>query len=441
MIRFLRSHKRLITFSSVALCGFVLTPHDVPWWAKLLFFAISAIFLGSQLFWLRRVAEGGKRIIPHRSSRCSLGAVGLLAYFFLVASNLFYPGSYKGSSLTLRAALLVAPFWLWFVGSVFGFLIAILTGTVGRLARALSWAFKKTINPHQPELLSLGRRQFLEQTAVVLSAAPFVAGTYGLFYGRLNLETTQRRIQLPRLPKEFEGFRIVQLSDIHISPFMSAAEIRRYVAIANQLKGDLIVLTGDFVTDDSAAQGAVVQVLSALKAPFGVFGCMGNHEYMTETEESITRLFAGEGIRILRQQRVPIQSQNEMLNLIGVDYQQRRLSIDHEGHLVDRYMEESEKLVTPGTVNILLNHNPNAFDRAAELGVDLMLSGHTHGGQLSLEYLVRGLCLNRLETPYISGWFEKLGSQLYVNRGIGTTGIPVRLGARPEITVFELARS
>ena len=94
----------------------------------------------------------------------------------------------------------------------------------------------------------------------------------------------------------------------------------------------------------------------------------------------------------------------------------------------------------PDTVNILLSHYPEAFDRAVELGIDLTLAGHTHGGQLSLEFVHRGLSLSRLETPYVSGWYEKLGGRLYVNRGIGTTGFPIRLGAPPEITVFELTR-
>ncbi len=94
----------------------------------------------------------------------------------------------------------------------------------------------------------------------------------------------------------------------------------------------------------------------------------------------------------------------------------------------------------PDTANILLSHNPNSFDRAAELGIDLSLSGHTHGGQLSLEFIHRGLALGRGDYPYLSGWFEKPGGQLYVNRGIGTIGFPIRFGARPEITVFELVR-
>jgi uncharacterized protein len=441
MISFLRAHKRVITFSLVALCAFLLSPS----WSEagpfdfLLFFAINVMLIASQLFWIRRVGELGKRLIPSKGWRQGLGASGLLVYLFLLAFNLttfLYTGSNLGSGLTFRAALLEAPFWLWFVGSVLGFLIAILLGTVDRLARAVSWAFKKLIIPQEPELRSPGRRRFLEQSAIAFSAAPFVAGAYGLFYGRLNLETTYQRIRLRRLPKGFEGFRIVQLSDLHISPFMSAEEIRRYASIANQLKGDVVVLTGDFVTDDPAAEGAVVQALSALKAPFGVFGCLGNHEIYTETQDSITSLFAAEGIRILRQTRVPLQTGGEALNLIGVDFQGR-----HGPPLPpSAYLRGVERLMMPDTANILLSHNPNSFDRAAELGIDLSMAGHTHGGQLALEFLHRGLNPSRVAFPYNRGWYEKAGSQIYVNRGIGTIGFPIRLGARPEITVFELTR-
>src|SRR6266481_6949509 len=265
----------------------------------LLFFAIFVMLITSQLFWIRRVSELGERMIPSKRWRWGLGPVGLLVYLFLLAFNLFTwnTESNKGFGLTLRAAFLEAPLWLWLVGSFFGFLIAILLGTIDSVARAMSWAFKKFITT-RPDLRSPGRRRFLEQTAIALSAAPFVAGSYGLFYGRLNLETAYQRIRLGRLPKAFEGFRIVQLSDFHISPFMSAEEIRKYVAIANQERGDLVVLTGDFLTYARATQGAVVQAVSALKAPFGVLGCLGNHEYMTETEESITRLLAEAQIRI-----------------------------------------------------------------------------------------------------------------------------------------------
>jgi predicted MPP superfamily phosphohydrolase len=311
---------------------------------------------------------------------------------------------------------------------------------VDRVARTAGWAFKKRSISHGLELPSPGRRRFLEQTATAFCAAPFVAGAYGLFYGRLNLEVTHQRIRLARLPKAFEGFRIVQLSDLHVSAFMTADEIRRYAAIANGLKPDLVALTGDFVTWDASVQGAVVEALSGLKAPFGVFGCLGNHEWLTETEDSITRVFSAQGTRILRGERVAIESAGSKLNLLGVDYQSLAGRMEAPGHEAKEYLSGVERLLIPNTVNILLSHNPNTFDRAAQLGIDLSLSGHTHGGQVAVEFKHCSLAAARLLTPYIRGWFQKGDAQLYVNRGIGTITFPIRIGARPEITVFELER-
>jgi predicted MPP superfamily phosphohydrolase len=223
------------------------------------------------------------------------------------------------------------------------------------------------------------------------------------------VEVTHPRIRLARLPKAFEGFRIAQLS--------------------NEQKPDLIVMTGDYLSWDTAGQGEVVQALAGLHAPYGVFGSLGNHESITHTEESITALFAAQGIHILRQERAPIQLNGETISLIGVDDSQTDDSwIDH--------------LVMPDTVNILLTHVPVSagFDWAVEQGFDLVLAGDSHGGQLSLNFLKRRISFYALYTPYVSGLYEKSGGQIYVNRGIGTTILPIRLGARPEITVFELTR-
>ena len=118
----------------------------------------------------------------------------------------------------------------------------------------------------------------------------------------------------------------------------------------------------------------------------------------------------------------------------------RRSAQPREG-IVKQYLEGVEPLILPGAVNILLSHNPNTFDRAAELGIDLSLAGHTHGGQVTLEYISPDLSPARLITPYVRGWFQKGNSQLYVNRGIGTIFSPVRFGSPPEITLYELKRS
>ena len=272
-------------------------------------------------------------------------------------------------------------------------------------------------------------------------AAPFVAGAYGLFYGRLNLEVSHPRIRLPRLPQAFSGFRIAQLTDIHIGPFMSEQQIRKFVEIANAQKPDLIAITGDYVTWDPSTQQAVVAALSGLKAPFGVFGCLGNHEAWSGTEDSITHLFALAGIPILRGARPSISTGGEQFNLMGVDYGARRpMMVPHNKAFVRQYLHGVERLMVPGATNILLSHNPETFDRAAELGIDFSLAGHTHGGQLALEFISPEIAPSRLITPYVAGWFGLPGGQLYVSRGIGTIAAPMRIGAPPEIPVFELVR-
>ncbi len=431
VISFLRAHKRLIAFTLVlAYAAFLLIePIIDPRSDELYDGAVYLMLLASQLFWIRRVRDLGKRLIASQRWRKALGTSGLIVYLFPWAFILMFnvDNEKTRAHLTMQTALVGMPFSVWIWGSLLGLLVVMVLWIADRVARAASWTFKKLIAPRRPDLLSPARRRFLEQTAIALSATSFVPAAYGLLYERLDVEVTHPRIRLARLPKAFEGFRIAQLSDFHISPFMPADEIRRCVTIANQLKADLVVMTGDYLAWDPAAQGEVVQVLSGLRAPYGVFGCLGNHESLTHTEESITRLFAAQGIHILRQERAPIRLRGETLNLIGVD----------DSHWD---LQGVERLVRPDTVNILLTHLPEAFDPAVELGIDLTLAGHTHGGQLSLEFIHRGLCLSRLETPYVSGLYEKRGGQLYVNRGIGVCGFPIRLGARPEITVIELTR-
>ena len=411
--------------------------------------AMLLILLASQIFWVGQVRSWAKSLIPSSVWRRRVVLAGLTAYVVLLSYNLLPPlrgaRSAEPTHLTLRAVFLQAPFLWWVLCSLLGFLIAVLFGLADRAARTARWLYRKVAPAGhavpQPKPISLARRRFLERSVLAVTTAPFVAGAYGMFYERLNLEISHRRIKIPRLPRAFEGFRIAQLSDFHIGPFMTAEEIRRYVGIANGLKPDLAALTGDFVTWDASTQHAVVDVLAGVKAPFGVFGSLGNHEMWAGVEDSITRLFALQGIRILRGEQAWIKCGGEAINLLGVDYQSRSPMGPSGQRLVREYLEGVDRLMAPGTANILLSHNPNTFDRAAEYGIDLSLAGHTHGGQVTLEFISPDLSPSRLITPYVRGWFEKPGGQLYVNRGIGTIGVPIRFDAPPEITVFELTRS
>jgi predicted MPP superfamily phosphohydrolase len=375
--------------------------------------------------------------------------VAVLALGFLIFYNFgIFARVPDGTHLTLRSALLEAPFRWWFVGSTLSFMVAMIFAAIRALLdrianlRASKPALGDGLRASADAPASLSRRAWFERTADLAAAVPFVAAGYGLLVERVDLEVVHTRVVLSRLPKAFHGFRIVQLSDFHIGPFMSYERLRKWAAVANSHKPDLIVLTGDFVTWDASTQGAAVRALADLSAPFGVFGCLGNHEAWTETEESITALFAAHNVRILRQERAFVWSGGDLLNLLGVDYQSKR-RVRHGPHgerIVHAFLERIENLVASDTVNILLSHNPNTFDRAAELGIDLSLAGHTHGGQVTLEYVSPYLSPSRLITPYVQGWFHKGSSSLYVNRGLGTIGVPIRLGAPPELTVFELVR-
>jgi len=409
---------------------------------------IVLIFLASQLYWFRRLGEWGERLIPNGNLRRWLAGVGAIIYILLFAYMAAWSRlSGTPTQLTPQAAFLDAPSFWWLIGSLLGFLLIVLLWVGDRVVRSALWGYRKIAHSVRPtpaldpvDPPSHSRRQFLEQTAMVVSAAPFMVSAYGLLYGRLNLEITRQRIKLPRLPKAFHGFRIAQLSDIHIGPFMPAEEIRKYVQITNELHPDLILLTGDFITWDRETQEPAVEALSGLKAPFGVLGCLGNHELWYEVEDSITQLFAARNIRMLRQANAELHSGGETLNFIGVDFQSVRAMGPPGVPSARKYLEGVERLTQPQTANILLSHNPNTFDRAAELGIDLSLAGHTHGGQVTLEFIHPSLSPSRLITNYVKGWFKKGQSQLYVNRGIGTMFVPIRVGAPPEITVFELVR-
>ena len=423
---------------------------------------LLVLVIASQVFWVRRVRGLIRKFITNTTARERVEAVALAAFalvWLYSAVPIHWLGHHTATAMTAADALIDAPYNLWLFGSVVGFLLVIILRLPVYLFRGVLWLYRTArgalsrwtaaLRPVAVGKLAVAvegvpnpaRRRFFEQATVAAGTVPFVAAVYGLVYGRLEIETSQYRVALPRLPRGFQGFRIAQLSDIHIGPFMSAPEIRHCVEMTNRLKPDLILLTGDYVIWDPSTQHAVVDALSGLRAPFGIFGSLGNHEMWARIEGSITRIFKAEGTRILRKESATLRAGGDELNLIGVDFQTHRPMGEHHEGIVHEYLEGVEPLVRRDTANILMSHNPNTFDRAAELGIDLSLAGHTHGGQVAFEFISPEISPSRLVTPYVAGWFSKPGGKLYVNRGIGTIGVPMRMGAPPEITVYELVQN
>lgn len=224
-------------------------------------------------------------------------------------------------------------------------------------------------------------------------------------------------------PRELDGFRIVQISDIHIGPILGRDFAEHLVARCNALDPDLIAVTGDLVDGGVKQLADEVAPFMALRARHGVFFVTGNHDYFSGVEEWVNAA-RGLGMRVLRNERVTIQRGSAAFELAGVD--------DHRGGFVDGSREDLPRAFEgrdPGRVLVLLAHDPATFKRASEMGVDLQLSGHTHGGQIwPFIYLVR------LVTPFVAGRYRRNGAQLYVSRGTGFWGPPMRLFAPAEIT-------
>ncbi len=408
------------------------------------FLPVLLVFLGGQVYFLWRICAFLVPRIRKTAGRIAAVTIVLGVYAGLTASYLTSEGraDLTRTRMTWQDALISAPFLWWIFSSTVAFMVVLVVWFVRLIAYAVAQIARLVAAREKQEAPpSPARRQFLEGVSTAAIAAPFVAGAYGLFWGRLNLEVIRQPIHIAKLPRAFHGFRIAQLSDIHVGPFMSEDQIRKYVQMANELKPDLVALTGDFVTWDPSTAPAAVNALSGLRAPFGVWGSLGNHDAWAEAEDLLTELFAHTGVKILRQQRTAITSGNDSFNLMGVDFTNSNRMLAVGGHLSSEKLEGVENLMAPATANILLSHNPDSFPRAAELGIDLSLAGHTHGGQLALEFISPELAPSRLITPYVAGWFQRPGGQLYVNRGIGTIAAPMRVGAPPEITIYELLRA
>jgi uncharacterized protein len=374
----------------------------------------------------------------------------------------------RASSITVLAGL-------WFFSALFAYLAVMCVRGLDRLwtllrrrSPAASAAGARIgAAPHDAGLPAAAaefvpdpsRRYFFKTATAAAGAAPFLCAAYGFAAERLRYTVHRVEIPIDNLTPALDGMKIAQLSDIHMSGYMPRAEVRRAVDMANELAADLAVVTGDFITGAGDPLAECVEEIRRMRAPLGIWGCNGNHEIYARAEETSQVLFAQAGMKLLRQENVQLHFNGAPFNLIGVDYQRERTP---RGQKVQA-LAHLQSLVRRDMPNILLSHNPNSFNRAAELGIELSLAGHTHGGQIQVEILDHRLSPAHFVTDYIAGLYQRplfTPSQtlitkpvlptsilqrpsacLYVNRGLGTVGAPVRLGVPPEITLLVLRRA
>jgi uncharacterized protein len=274
------------------------------------------------------------------------------------------------------------------------------------------------------------RRQFLSG----LVSAPLVAVSATAAYSRLiepyNYLISETDILIRNLPTAFEGFRITQLTDIHHSRILGLNEVRRVVSLAQQTKPDMFVLTGDYSTSYRRYIEPCAEALSSLSAPEGVWAVLGNHDHYTDPELT-TRALQRQHIAVLNNAHTTLRHGSDSLQLSGID--------DWTWNAAD--WSRAFSGLTPDTPTILLSHQPSVLDFEQTENVALILSGHTHGGQLSFPLLGAPARFATNDMKYARGLFRRGDTQLYVSTGTGVIGLPLRFGVRPEIAVLRLRRA
>jgi predicted MPP superfamily phosphohydrolase len=276
------------------------------------------------------------------------------------------------------------------------------------------------------------RRRFLRRSVGGLAFATL--GGYSWFFEPHVPIVEQVEISLPRLPEQFDGLKIVQLSDLHYGPHISSTDLAAVVKTTNRLHPDVAVITGDFVTVQLFRGPSQAQTdaelcaieLAGLRARLGRFAVLGNHDHYAGAD-SVAETLNLNGIAVLRNCAAPVESDQARLWIAGVD--------DVLVHGAD--LEKAVRQVPKNEPTVLLAHEPDYADYVTQFRVDLQLSGHSHGGQVRIPFLGAPI-LPAMARKYPIGMRRVGRLQLYTNRGIGVIDPPVRFNCPPEITLLTL---
>ena len=386
------------------------------WLTFAIFFTFALLILGGIHFYFYfRLVVMPNLPVPWRT----------VAKVVFIALPLSFPISFLvGRVLDVSfARCLLYPIYIW-LGVMLMLFFALLAI---ELIHGIAWLGARLAG-HKHLVEDPGRRLFLARVIAGTAAATVLtAAGYAVWHGLGRLVVKRVEVVLPKLPAAMDGFSIAQLTDLHLGAMRSGSWFQEVVERTNSLKPDLIAITGD-LADATVDQLIGGEAVGELTAPHGVFFVTGNHEYFFDLHGWLKKL-EQLGVRVLRNERVPIRRGDAVFDLAGVDdHEGRRLAPGH-GADVPKAMKDRD----PDRAAVLLAHQPRAVREASKHGVGLVLAGHTHGGQIwPWNYLVY------LQQPYVSGLHDHKGTQIYVSEGTGFWGPPMRLGSTAEITLITL---
>jgi hypothetical protein len=386
---------------------------------------VLALAVLAQIYLFVRFREAIRSTrLSRRAASWAVGAAGLVivTLFSLSGFVLARPLAWLDPPPALQAVLFYMPS-LWSVGSLTCALILLASRCAGELRRRAVTFWRDATGRAPSAPVDTGRRRFVKAGVGSLAAAPFVLSGYGAAYAGRAYEVEELSVPFG-LP-----LRVVQLTDIHAGLTMTRREMRRYAEEVISLEPDLFVLTGDYVTNSSAFLPDCLEEMARVRARYGTFAVLGNHDHWYIRNAELDALFRHSGIPLLRNANRVIETAQGPFAVAGID--------DLNAGRPD--LRAALQGLGPAVPTILLSHRPEVFPEAADRGVALTLAGHYHGGQIKLTLPRRDISVAHLRTPYPEGLFCIGASRLYVSRGIGTSLTPVRLGARPEVTLLHLS--
>jgi len=399
---------------------------------------VGGFFVISQLYLLLKARGFIRNIFPEKWK--TPAQIGLVVFFIWMAMPIVYVlffGSVWRELVPWKLYGFAYPFFIWITASIMLIVLFLAKDLITffwkRSKSLFSW-YLRQLPSYNPEkhaakepVINEGRRKFLQIASASIAIPPIGISSYGLIFGSRKYILKEVELSFPQLPENLRGLKIAQFCDIHCSQYVSKENIDKAVKMINDVNADLVLLPGDFVPRDVNYIYPCVESIKNIKARYGVFASLGNHEEWTDPV-LVTKVLTDNGIPVLRNAGITLDIRGEKLNLLGVD--------DDWVGVAD--LDRALAMVPEGNFNLLMSHQPPFWDESSEKGVDLTLSGHTHGGQFALQLIKGKVSLGEFFHKYNEGLFEKDNSKLFVTTGFGFTGPPIRFNVPPEVVVFTL---
>jgi predicted MPP superfamily phosphohydrolase len=388
---------------------------------RLVIFTIAALTQGYLFLQVRNAIRSSRHSERFKSRAVILLGAVLLALFLINAYIMVTRLPWVDPPALAQVGLLY-PVAVWNFGSIFSALALFLARAASGLARGAVRLWRSLSDKAAPAPVDHDRRRFLRVGVGSLASAPLVLSGYGAAYASKAAGVQELSLPFGR------SLRVVQLTDIHAGLYMTREQMRRYADLVNRLQPDLFVLTGDFISNSMSFLPGCVEEMARVRARYGTFATLGNHEHLFGQPREIPALFHRHDIRLLDNAHQMIQTEQGPFAVAGID--------DLRTGRPD--LEAALRGLDGSIPTLLLSHRPEIFPQAARRGVPLTLAGHWHGGQIKLNFLGMDVSIAHALSPYPEGLYRIHDSHLYVNRGIGTTATPIRINAPPEVTLFHL---